>query len=138
MKHTHFYCWLSFVRNIFFFLVMKQTPNEYKWTLRNEIGGWKMRRANIHKCICVYMPNGNFIRRVLNERCWAYMCKNSVRINMYKGKGYKRVNSVAQIYLLLSVRFYVHCLWVYSFDLFLLYNLFYVRFFFLLWFCVQI
>lgn len=51
-------------------------------------------------------------------------------LNMYKGKGYKRVNLVAQIYLLLSVRFYVHCLWVYSFDLFLLYNLFYVQIFF--------
>lgn len=124
---THFYCWLSFVRNVFFFLCSRYEANA-KWIQMNSAkrnwGDGKMRRANIHKCICVLYNcvyrMGNFICRVLNERCWAYMvCKNNaIVINMYKGKGYKRVNLVAQIYLLLSVRFYVHWLWVYSFDLF--------------------
>ncbi len=56
MKHTHFYCWLSFVRNVFFF---SRYEANAKWIQMNsakrKLGGWKMRRANIHKCICVYV-----------------------------------------------------------------------------------
>lgn len=63
-----------------FFFFFRYEANA-KWiqmnSLRNEIGGWKMRRANIHKCICVYVciiyAEWEFYTACI-KRCWAYMC----------------------------------------------------------------